>query len=304
VPAQAEPTLVEPPQDTVAHDQRTAATAASPPRATTDLTLEVLDAVTGRPVPAFFATVLPAGLHAQGRDGVARFPELWPGTLTMQVQGPEHEAAVASAELPAAEPVVVRLTQRTGMRGVVRFADARPAPDVTLRLEVAAAAASGAPRGFGTPSPAPREEAHATLAKTDADGRYRFAPVPSGRYAITLEHLGHTLPPLGPYEVTSGMTDVPEVRLDAGARLEIEVTDSGGLPGANVLIVVVPATGSALRRYSASDGKLILEPLVPGRYIVTLPAQGGQAEQRRELELTIGLHRESFRVDSATPTRR
>jgi len=102
------------------------------------------------------------------------------------------------------------------------------------------------------------------------------------------------------------MTDLPELRLDAGARLEIEVTDAGGTPAGNILIVVVPAAGTALRRYSASDGKLILEPLVPGPYIVTLPVQGGQMEQRRELELSVGLHRESFQVvtgqvDTETP---
>jgi len=296
------PELAPPPEQIPARDARASADAPVAAGPAAELTLEVVDDVTGRPVPAFFATVLPQGLHVQGREGAARFAGLPAGTVTIQVQGPEHEPAVASADLPSDRPVQVRLAQRTGLRGVVRFADARPASDVVLRLEPTGAAPTGA-APTATPSAAPgatrtpREAAAATQAKTDTDGRYRFTPLPPGRYSVIAEHLGRAFPPLGPVEVTAGMTDLPELRLDAGARLEIEVTDTGGLPRGEVLVVIVPAEGATLRRYSASDGKLSLEPLVPGRYTVTLPAQGGQAEQRRELELTVGLHRESFRAD-------
>lgn len=285
--------LVRAPRDNPSQEQRTAATPVAPPRAEAELTLDVVDASTGRPVAAFFATVLPAGQHAQGRDGVARFTGLSAGTFTLQVQGPEHEATLAMAELPAAGPVQVRLTQRPGLRGIVRFADARPAPDVVLRLELSGAAPPSAPAASAT-----AEVASTTQAKSDADGRYRFAPLAPGLYTVVGEHLGRTLTPLGPVEVTTGMTDLPELRLEAGARLEIEVTDTGGAPAGNILIVVVPGTGTALRRYSASDGKLILEPLVPGPYVVTLPVQGIQAEQRRELKLSVGLHRETFQVNT------
>jgi len=148
--APAPPDLVRAPRDNPSEEQRTAATPAAPPRAETELTLAVVDARTGRPVSAFFATVLPAGQHAQGRDGVAHFTGLSAGILTLQVQGPEHETTLAMAELPAAGPVQIRLTQRPGLRGVVRFADARPAPDVVLRLELVGGALPGAPATSAT----------------------------------------------------------------------------------------------------------------------------------------------------------
>ena len=37
------------------------------------------------------------------------------------------------------------------------------------------------------------------------------------------------LPPLGSVEVTAGMSELPELRLEAGARLEVEVTDAAGV---------------------------------------------------------------------------
>jgi hypothetical protein len=289
---------VRAPAGDAAADLRVTATPIVPEGDARELQLAVLDAATGRPVAAFFATLLPEGRHVQGREGVARFPGLAAGTHTIEVQGPEHEPALTAADVPAKGPVEVRLTQRRGLRGVVRLADARAAPDVVLRILATTAV------GADAESAAAQVQATRTLAKTDVDGHYRFAPLPPGRYSVFAEHHGTVLRTLGPFEVTEGMTDVPEIRLEAGARLELEVTDLAGQPAENVLLVIVPATGSTLRRYSGSDGKLVLEPLAPGRYTVNLPAQENRAAQQRELELTLGLHHEVFQVDTSTPAGR
>lgn len=262
-----------------ASEPERAAAPERPDLAPTPLVVRALDGTTGAPVAAFFVTVLPEGVHAQGRRGTAELRGLAAGDVTLQVEGPEHGPAVALVSLPTDRTVEVRLPQRPGLRGTVRFADARPAADVSLRLE---------------PPPPPGAAPYVTLAKTDAEGRFRFAPLPEGEYTLKLEHLSLPPVPLGPFSVKQGLCDVPEVYLEAGARLELFVSDAQGAARPSALIVIAPAEGTALRRYTGPDGDVTLEPLAPGRYTINLPAQDGAPEQSREVELTLGLRRESF----------
>lgn len=261
------------------------------------LTVEAVDGSTGRAIAAFFVTALPAAVHAQGRAGVAELTGLAAGSITLEAQGPEHEAVSHTVSLPRAGPVILRLPQRTGARGVVRFADARPAADVVLRLEATPTSSASGPAPEIARPAGPRDVAQPTLAKTDADGHYRFAPLAPGEYSFVVEHMGRRVSTLGPVQVTSGMLDLPEVRLEAGGRLEVEALDQSGLPRKEVLVVLIPADAPALRRYTTADGRLILEPLPPGNYTLVVPAQDTHAEVRKTVELRLGLHRETLRAE-------
>lgn len=278
--------------------------AVAPIEGTSSLTVRAVDGATGTAVAAYFVRAMPGAVFAQGRAGEALLEGLAPGPTTLEVQGPEHEAVVHTLELPSDRPLILRLPQRPGLRGAVRFADARPAPDVVLRLVSQAAAATESVNPLPpdavnqTPTP-PGDGAEATLAKTDADGRYRFAPLAPGRYRVTVEHLGRVVAEVGPFDVRAGLVEVPDVRLEAGGRLELEVMDGLGRARTEALVVLVTPEGAALRRYTDHEGKLTLEPLPSGRYTVVLPAQAGLPEQRRELELSGGLHRESLRAEGA-----
>ncbi|MEZ6014903.1 MAG: carboxypeptidase-like regulatory domain-containing protein [Planctomycetota bacterium] len=267
----------------------------------TALEVRAIEAKTRRPVEAFFVTVLPAGVSAQGRGGVALVSGALVGALSIEVQGPEHEAVVRALEPPYGPSVTVELPQRTGVRGIVRFADARPAPDIALRLTPVLAEGADGPQAQVDPSVSAPKATFPTLAKSGPDGRYRFAPLPPGRYVVSAEHLGRTVATLAEVEVRAGLTELPDVRLEAGARLEIEALDAGSQPRAEALVVVMPADGAAVRRYTDRDGKVVLEPLPLGRYTIVVPAQAGIPEARKELELLGGLLRETFRADTFAP---
>jgi len=261
--------------------------------------LDVRDAVTGAPVTAFVVGSPALETPIQGRAGHAELHGLPAGAVQLELRGPEHPGAEVTVALPRADPLIVRLEQATGLRGDVRTSDGRPAPDVVVRmlpLNTASNAAPGpAPAAAGPRNPVQREVASPTMAKTDSEGHYRFVPLAPGHYRGSVEHLGQLVAELGPVEVVVGLTELPVVRLELGARLELEVYDAEGRPRIEALIVVTLQNGATLRRYSDREGKLTLDPLKPGRATITVPTQSGLPEQRRELELTLGLHRETFR---------
>jgi hypothetical protein len=195
--------------------------------------IDVVDEV-GQPVPGAEVEVQYRGESGSGGlapfrtdlDGSCAVEGLGPGTLRIDVKIPGAE--VLQVDLPASEPIVVRLD------GVVRSVDGRI---VDLHHEPV--------RVAKLVRLAPRTGGGATYVNSDLDGRFEFSHVPSGAYHLSV-HAGRNPAELAALELEVGREDRHELEVEIPtetASLTGRVVDDLGAPVDNAIIDIRTHSG-------------------------------------------------------------
>jgi len=216
---------------------------------------------------------------ATGSDGVAVLADLPPGA---QLRGSVRRGkTVIRTE---ADPFVLtagedrKLTWILGqggeIRGVVREQDGTPVPKFEVWLQRATTE--------GPTYLRPYDESRARrVARTDADGAFRFADVATGGWWVGPRNSGpvRTDPavepaPLGEYVVmTGGRVDL-DVRLVRGLVIRGRIVGEDGVtPARGQVMVFRPAEQMYIDARPENSETFVVGPLVPGRW--TLEANSG-----------------------------
>jgi Carboxypeptidase regulatory-like domain len=260
------------------------------PRAGAELVLEPAGSVRGRVVwasdgrPASAVYVSATGVGGEriraaapsGPSGEFRLTGLRAGAYRLDAKGAHASSTGGQAiELALADEldgVVIEVERGAELRGHVRTGDGRPcipgrvallgAPDPTLDPPRSASATELAPTNV-----VPQEST------IDPDGAVHFGGVPSGRYHVTVQCLGHLLAS-GPRTVDVDARDREGLAwtVARAATLTVEVQDAAGqpVPGAGVALHL-PARGAGgpsgrMPLVSDHEGRVTVPNLAPGRY--------------------------------------
>ncbi len=214
-----------------------------------------------------------------GSDGMAVLADLPPGA---QLRGSVRRGnTVIRTE---ADPFVLtagedrKLTWVLGqggeIRGVVREQDGTPVPKFEVWLQRATT--------DGPTYLRPYDESRARrVAKTDADGAFRFADVATGGWWVGPRNSGpvRTDPavepaPLGEYVVMTGGRVELDVRLVRGLVIRGRIVgDDGSTPARGQVMVSRPAEQMYIDARPENSETFVVGPLVPGRW--TLEANSG-----------------------------
>jgi len=249
----------------------------------------VSDALTGEPVGVFQVDVLPADPLADDGALAARletsistpfrlkhgtfFLAQEPGTWDVVVRAPGYLPSVRRGVVtPAMDkaPIPFVLDSGPGIVGLVYDPGGMPAAGVQAFLEVK--------RLFAPAAEPPRLR----TARTGADGRFSFSPLPPGEYAVSLRETDNMQDRIGSIFVEQGTTRV-ECTLVARHQLTLSLQDEHGLPLQNVLVEARSSDHFARGR-SNENGLLVLEHLPDGAFHLVATAEG---HTRTELDLSL-----------------
>ena len=261
----------------------------------------VIDATSGEPVAAFEVRVLdhadrspllaldsvPPQLF-RARSGVFRIPKI-PGTWDVVVTAPGYQPTFQSGVITPAlglDPIEFALRRGSSITGRVHDERGAGVADVSVFLHVS--------QLFDPTEPAPRR----TIVSTDADGAFRFAPLPLGDYAISVRELDNPVDRVEGLRVYSGEATQVEVFLHPRHSLQLTFQDVYGRPLRSVEVELLGPSHYASGE-SDDAGRVLLEHLPDGEYTVrtrvaghvdleeTLELYGGSGRQARRLTLEI-----------------
>ena len=186
---------------------------------------------------------------ADGRFRLDAIPPHERGLVRVEAEGfppAEHH--------PRSDEFVIRLRPGACLEGRVFLPGGEPAQGVLVRV---------------TPTPK-RMDVRAT--RTDANGRYALAGLPSGALsAVAAPRDGSLAPVAVRVEVAPGATaEAPDVQLRRGHRLEGRVTDAGDQP---LVDAVVEFHVHGFRSVTVSEAR--------GRFVFAMPEAGARLVVRR-----------------------
>jgi len=242
----------------------------------------VLDELTGAPVVSFQVTILPHAAESvfdrleraeidpvpvRAPSGIFRFARD-PGRWDVVVRAPTYEPYVLSdVSVPRADgtPTDIELSHGPSLIGLVHDQHNFPVANAQVFLKVA--------RLFDDARP-PK---HLTT-RTDEHGRFRFSPLPSGEYALTLLEPDNPTDRLGGILVDGGTTDVT-IFLAPRHKLIVSVQDGYGRPVRDASVELTSRDQHASGRTSPS-GQVLLSWLQDGVYTVEVGREGYETTQQ------------------------
>ena len=116
------------------------------------------------------------------------------------------------------------------------------------------------------------------FAKTGADGRYEFQPLPPGRYKITADRIGSFQADDSGIDLSRGACRDVALSRSPHARLAGHVRRSDGSPVAKANIVVMSADASWFNTSQTDeDGDFTFDSLPPDEYVVGINPPGAPA---------------------------
>jgi len=246
----------------------------------------VVDAADGAPIPVFQVHVLEAD-QADPLDrldeSVSRPFHVLTGVFLVEeeegvwdvvVQAPGYEPGVLRAvRTPAPEraPHRIELSRGPGIVGLVVDETLSPVEGVAVFLEVTELYDPDAsPPRFRT-------------ARTGADGRFSFSPLPDGEYAVALLEPTNTIDRQGGLRV-AGDTVTTDIVLTPRHELTVNVQGGDGLPLEGVLVEARSREAHFARGRSNERGMVLLEHLPDGHYTLTAtPRRGEPVSEEFEL---------------------
>jgi hypothetical protein len=211
-----------------------------------------------------------------GADGGFRVPDLEPGQAALRVQKDGFvEVTLSGLTVPSPEPVVVRLRTARALTGRV----------VGPRGQGVAGAAVRRLGGDARAVPS----SSASIAHTDADGRFRAEGLEIGPLTLQVEAAGYLTRRLqteipadrdgGPLEIVLEPGAVVEGRVTTGGRPLVGGAVSGAPVGTGPVAGVVVLTDR--------EGRYRLEGLATGRHAIEVSDNDGR-HAREELEVQPG----------------
>ncbi len=249
----------------------------------------VVDAADGAPIPVFQVHVLEADqadpldrlddtvsrpFHVRTGVFLVEQPE---GVWDVVVQAPGYEPGVLRAvrtPAPDRAPHRVELRRGPGIVGLVVDGRLAPVEGVPVFLEVVEL--------FSPEASPPRIR----TAKTGADGRFSFSPLPDGEYAVALLEPTNRVDRQAGLRV-AGDTLTTEIVLTPRHELTVNVQGEDGLPVEGALVEVRSREAHFARGRSNDRGMVLLEHLPDGQYTLTATPRRGPAV-REEFELYGG----------------
>ena len=243
------------------------------------LTLRAIDAQTGARVMRFW-------VRASGFGDLASDVRRWrsdpaTGEATVELEASPHGPFIPLSVLAdrylthdftpeSGSHAVARLERATSIVGTVRDADS--APVVSARVDLIW---YGEESGPGA-EPLEPPDGVATLRRSDENGEYAFTKLPPGRWATRVT-VGGVERSSSPRFARYGEWTRIDHWIDEGRRIVADVIQPSGAPSpdSRVLISKEDAEPPLLARYSDSDGRVILGPLEPGAYVVTVVSDHG-----------------------------
>ncbi|MEW6741259.1 MAG: carboxypeptidase regulatory-like domain-containing protein [Planctomycetota bacterium] len=207
-----------------------------------------------------------------GRDGVYAFRGLKAGgPYFIQCSAPGHEELSTSAgardacELHLGEDEVVRtdltLARENVHRGVVRFADGRPAEGATVKIEILEGS------GF------------ARAVRCGVGGVFSLPALPPGRTRMTVEDRKRNLTRV---LRADALEELPtEITLPDGAHLVVEIQVPEG--------TALPAEIDVLGGAPLVDGRAHFHHLEPGTYKLRVTASGYEPSDTKMVTLEAGI---------------
>lgn len=239
------------------------------------IALAVTDLATGKPVPAFQVTALPAGpgdplrrleegvpRPFQMRTGIVSFGAD-PGTYDVVVMAPSYlPATLRGVIVPAldGDPLPLGLSRGAGIAGHLYGSDGLARSNVNVFLEVLQLHESGA------------EPPRYTVVRTGMDGGFSFSPLASGQYAVTPLQPDNTLDRVAGVVVSGGSTQV-EIHLVPRHQLAVQVRDERGL-GVRSALVELRGPGQFYSATTTDSGRVLFENVDDGEYELNVTAAG------------------------------
>ncbi len=218
-------------------------------------------------------------------SGAARVPRLGKGSAEpVTIHSPAYRPAQAA--LGSGEALEVRLERATCLVGRVVDGASAPLPSARVYLEyLGPLDASLEVAGPSTQPPAiafPESYGGGTLRRTDNEGRFAFTKLPAGIYRTRVEVDG-TEASSAPRYVRSSAWTTSDHWLDQHARLVARVLRPDGTPAPSARLSLTPvdptggspASEPSASRYTDETGEVVIGPLTPGRFRVTIQSDDG-----------------------------
>jgi hypothetical protein len=253
----------------------------------------VLDAENGKPIPIFQVYILEAAEEAplsrlegnRGRSFHVRtgvfYAERDSGRWDVVVKAPGYEPSVLTGlPTPALEqaPVRFELKRGPGIVGLVLDETFMPVPDVKSFLHITKLSDSSAKMPL------------VRIATTGTDGRFSYAPLPDGEYAVTLLEPSNAVDRLSGLRVFGDTLHV-EMYLRPRHKLTVWTQAENGTPLPDVQVELRSTQAHFAHGKSNQNGLVLLEHLPDGIYTLTATLQGAPPVQE-ELELIGGSSRQ------------
>jgi Carboxypeptidase regulatory-like domain len=186
------------------------------------------------------------------------------GSHRVVIEAPGYVARVAgpaSFDQPGWHGYNTALAKPAPVSGRVLDTEGKPLADVNVRISDVAVEGGGhyqAPDG--------------TSVKTDKDGRFRIAEVPTGKAQVWVHKAGYVRPGLGP-NITTPTSDV-ELTMTRSARVEVRVDFKGKNRPQGYIVRIAPEGGEKIGSWGGSghidtQNQITYQDIPPGRYVLT-----------------------------------
>lgn len=250
------------------------------PQFESDVSLTVIDTVSGDAVNTTHLRNLTAGAHAY------KIPGLSPGSYKLYVATGDTEVWFPDAELPQLADVINLDADQTAVN--ISLPPTRVTVSGTVSLPVGLTKPDGAAYPDVLLFPASGAATQPITTTPDADGRFTAA-VPSGSYVVMVnssESLGTVRYVGSPIEFTEDDASLT-ITLAQGGELRGRVTGADGIPIEGAAVIVSPSSGTAEYTTTDADGLWHLNGLSLGDAGVAIEAPGF-VPANREITVSAG----------------
>ncbi len=211
-----------------------------------------------------------------GEDGTFRFEGLLNGPYTLQAESATDARAFQTLTVRGGDvrDVALALEPTATLRGTVTSEQGRPAAGARVQLSGLERARVGS---------APRQTT------ADAQGRFEFSAIPSGRVQLTAAHPELGALRSGPHAVTAEQATTVDLRLARPTVLSGTVREGDGRPAVGVPVLALSRespTAPVVAR-TGEDGSYRLGPLAGGSTLVHVAPEGVWRQGEPHLQRTV-----------------